>query len=831
MKNYVGIDLGTTNSAICSYDGENLKHYKSPEQNSVTPSAIYFGRRSRYYGARAYNMAAREPENTATLFKRFMGTSTPIKIPALNLTLTPEECSAEILKVLFGYLPEEIRNDPETGTVITVPAAFNQMQRDATLEAAKMSDIGKVALMQEPVAAVMSVMRARKFDGTFLIYDLGGGTFDIALAQSIAGRVSILDHGGINMCGGRDFDRLLVDNLVIPWLLEHFDLPDNFTIEPQFKSLRRLAEWASERAKIELSSKEEAIINIDDADLRIKDRSGKEIYVEIPVDRQTLDGLIQPRIIETIEATREVLARTHLTTDGVERIVFIGGPTKYKMLTDYVSFQLGLPADTQVDPMTAVAEGAALFAESVDWTSAMRTRKSTRRRRRISPAGKLNLSLEFIARTPDTKARIVAKTDDSKVSGMQFQFDSQDTGWSSGRLELKNGAALDVLLSKNGDNTFKVFVFDSSGGPVAIDQDIIIITRAVTVDIPASSSIGIETRESISSAATKQKYLVKKGEFLPKKGTGSVQATEAVRAGGAGALVFNLFEGEIENPVRDNEPVGSLKITGEDFDTGVISPGDKLDYEFEVSDSGRVSLSVSVSKVGAMKSGDFYSRTGGHDFESAEARQLVMDESRVMMDRVDRFAEKLAQDHPKLDAARDKLWDADDLAQREEDPEACKQGMENVFEAKRMLAQVRKENLKTIRQTELEAVTNYFQTKLRQHARPSEVTVFQNLTRTAQRDKDNINSGKFEDDLDKLKEMNFGILWRQDSFVIDIFQSFSKEEFRFTDKAIFHQLVRVGTEAVKSDDMENLRKVVASLYQIRIYYDTDQCFLDTPNIL
>jgi molecular chaperone DnaK len=415
---------------------------------------------------------------------------------------------------------------------------------------------------------------------------------------------------------------------------------------------------------------------------------------------------------------------------------------------------------------------------------------------------------------------------------MQFQIDSLDTGWSSGRLELKNSAALDVLLSKNGDNTFKLFVFDSSGGPIAIDHDIIVITRTATmVDaIPASSSIALETRVSMSDPATRRTCLVRKGESLPMKGTLPLQAAEALRAGGPGALVFNLFEGEIENPVRDNEPVGSLKITGEDFDTGVISPGDKLNCEFEVSDSGRVSLSVSVSKVGAMKSGEFYSQTVPLNYLDPDTRQFVMDESRVMMDRVDKFAEKLAQDHPKLDAARNKLLDADDLAQRE-DPEDCKQGMENVFAAKRMLAQVRKENLKTVRQTELEAVTNFFQTQLRQYARPSEVTAFQSLARKAQRDKDNINSGKFEDDLDKLKGMNFGILWRQDSFVIDIFQGFSKEEFRFTDKAMFHQLVRLGNEAVKSDDMENLRKVVASLYQIRIYYDTDQCFLDAPNII
>jgi len=229
MKHYVGIDLGTTNSAICSYDGESVRIYKSPEGHSVTSSAIYIDRRSKYYGARAYRMAAFSPDNVAVLFKRLMGTGTPISIPAMNLVMTPEECSAEILKVLFGYLPEEMRNDPEIGTMITVPAAFNQMQRDATLSSAQIAGIGKVALMQEPVAAVMTVIKARKTDGIFLIYDLGGGTFDIALAESIAGRASLHQHGGITMCGGRDFDKALVDNVVKPWLLDNFDLPDNFT--------------------------------------------------------------------------------------------------------------------------------------------------------------------------------------------------------------------------------------------------------------------------------------------------------------------------------------------------------------------------------------------------------------------------------------------------------------------------------------------------------------------------------------------------------------------------------------------------------------------------
>ncbi len=181
---YVGIDLGTTNSAICSFDGDKIHLYKSPEQHDVTPSAIFIDRRgNKYVGSRAYNSAAKNPDNAAVLFKRLMGTSTPVKLPAVNLMMTPEECSAEVLRSLFGYLPEEIRGDGDTGTVITVPAAFNQMQKDATMAAADAAGLGRVALMQEPVAAVMSVMRQRKNDGIFVVYDIGGGTLDVAIAE------------------------------------------------------------------------------------------------------------------------------------------------------------------------------------------------------------------------------------------------------------------------------------------------------------------------------------------------------------------------------------------------------------------------------------------------------------------------------------------------------------------------------------------------------------------------------------------------------------------------------------------------------------------------
>ena len=367
MKNYVGIDLGTTNSVICTYDGSQTRIWKSPEMSDVTPSAIYIDRRgNKYIGQRAYDAAPRSPGNCATLFKRFMGTSTPIELPAVNLTLTPEECSAEILTNLFGYLPEEIRNSPDTSTVVTVPAAFNQMQKNATMEAAEIAGIGKVELVQEPVAAVMSFMKARGTDGIFLIYDLGGGTLDISIAESIRKRVALLAHGGIQMCGGRDFDRTLVDNLVRPWLHENFELPDDLSTNPTFKTLLSLATWATERAKIELSAKDEAIISISEVEVGTNDLNGEEIYLDIPLQREFYNDLIADRINDTIHAAKDTLSKTGYTPNDIECIVWVGDATHYKPLRDKVSFELGIKGDIlAVDPITAVAEGASIFAESI----------------------------------------------------------------------------------------------------------------------------------------------------------------------------------------------------------------------------------------------------------------------------------------------------------------------------------------------------------------------------------------------------------------------------------------------------------------------------------
>ncbi|NLV45896.1 MAG: Hsp70 family protein [Candidatus Hydrogenedentes bacterium] len=828
MNTFVGIDLGTTNSSICSYDGMDIRIWKSPEQNDVTPSAIYIDRRgNKYIGKRAYDLAPYSPDNAATLFKRVMGTSTPIHFKAMNMTKTPEECSAEILKVLFGYLPEEIRNDPDTGTVITVPAAFNQMQKDATMQAAELAGIGKVALMQEPVAAVMSVMRTRKTDGIFLVYDMGGGTLDIAIAESLGGRVNLLAHGGIAVCGGRDFDRYLVDNIVRPWLLQSFSLPQDFSVNPNYTSLIRLSGWAAEKAKIELSAREESVICLAESEIKVRDLDDNEIYLDIPLSRKTLDDLISERIDESIMAARETLNKVSLSPQDLERIVFIGGPSNYKPLRDRVSFELGIPGSTEVNPMTAVAEGASLFAESIDWNTHNRSRKSIRGQ--ISSDSRMALTFNFIARTPDTKAKIAVQLKGHADAGTEFQIDSMDTGWTSGRMPLKHDAAFEVTLAKFGENRFKVFVFDAVGGPVSLKEDVITITRtAATVDaIPASHSIGIEVLDKLGGTAVLT-YLIRSGDHLPQKGRKVFKAGESLKAGSSNSLNFKLWEGEIEEPVTDNRPIGVLKISGTDFDSGVIPAGGDLECEYEILDSGNVVIEVSVPCIGGtFHSGrNFYSRQEGQ-LDYSSSAMLIIEDSERTQERIDDICEII--EDPKLALASKKLEKAASLDPNMEDSEKAQEAMEKVLEAKKMLAQVRKEHLKEIRQLELDSVISFFEEYLKELARPSETTSFMNLVRTTQRTIDRNDPG-FENHLIDLKRKNFSILWRQDWFVVERFKSFSKSPHLFMDKQHFAELIETGTEYLRADNMEKLRPIVAELFMIKIEGGDNDMF-DAANII
>ena len=764
MRYYIGIDLGTTNSAICSYDGTTVRVWKSPEQNDVTPSAIYVDKRgNRYYGNKAYNQAPYNPNNSATLFKRFMGTSTKIELEAAQLSLTPEECSAEILKVLYGYLPEEIRNDPETAVVITVPAAFNQMKKDATLQAARMAGINNVALMQEPVAAIMSIMRASKQEGIFLVYDLGGGTFDVSIAENINGKVNLLAHGGVEMCGGRDIDRMVFNQVVVPWLRSNFTLPEDFLINRKYKTFCRVAQWATERAKIELSANETSTIALSEGEARTTDEDGNEMYLDIDLNRQQVDSIIADLVKETVEATRETMNKAGLSANDIERIVFVGGPTNYKPLRDKIAYELSLPANIDVNPMTAVAEGASIFAESIDWSSNTHSRKAANEVIKTD----IDLSFKYTARTPNDSAKIMCVLGND-LNGYTIEFTSSDTGWSSGSATLKNNMMVSLPLSKSGENSFTVKVMDEFGREQPIGSNTIVITKTLATigAIPASHSIGVEVIDKLGGVPELM-FLVEEGDALPKKGTLTVKAGQTLKAGTNDSINIKLWEGNIQSPITDNRFIGMLKITGTDIDSGVVPTGADIECEYEILDSGTINLEVSIPCIGAsFANRNFYSRQEGQiDLTDIDS---IAEQGRQVLDRIDSMAEKV--DDPQLAEARKKAERAANLdSQPQSEAEDVQKANNDLLDAKKLINKTRQANLKTIRQMDLDSCVEFFNEIVRQFATEAEEQAFDNLTRTAQRSIDR-NDTDFDNILDSMKTKNTMILIRQDWFIVDWYQ-------------------------------------------------------------
>ena len=814
---YIGIDLGTTNSVICSYDGENVRLLKSPEQHDVTPSALYIGRRgNKYVGARAYTDAVRNPDNAAVLFKRVMGTKTPIKLPGADITLTPEECSAEVLRTLFGYLPEEIRRNNDGGTVVTVPAAFNQVQKSATKTAAELAGLGEVQLIQEPVAAVMSVMRNRNTDGTFLIYDIGGGTLDVAIAESIAGRVSLLSHGGIEMCGGRDFDRTLYDNIVKPWLLDNFDLPDRFPSDPKYQRLFRMAQRAVELAKIELSQRELANVVLDETELSIQDLSGEDIYIDIEVDRERYNTLIASRVEDSVQATREAIQKAGLRPDDLEKIVFIGGPAQYKPLRDMVSSELAVSPSTEVNPMTAVAEGAAIFAESIDW--------GTKSRKRKSSVGKLNagkdlgIELRYRTRTPETKTKLVIKLDSATPDGLEFQVDNTDTGWSSGRIQLEDGVNLTLTLSKPGENNFRLFVFNENGAVVPIPEDRIVVTRtAASIDaIPASHSIGLEVLADSYGSQSQLFLLIKEGEQLPMIGNVVVKSTETLKAGDDNSIVFKLWEGDIEDRPKDNRYIGSFRIDGIDIEDGVIPAGADLICKYAMQDSGKLNIDVEIPTFNCLISAgkDFYSPQDAMvDFHNQST--ILQEKAQSCLEEVEFISEQV--DDSRLETARDKLESVilSMETEREIDAEGAKENSDAIQEVKRNLSKVRKDHRQEIRQLELDRVVDSFDRVARSHGSKAEVLSFDNLVETTRRVVET-NTGKFENFIEELRSRLFAILYRQDDFIIAKYRRMTENSFMYFDEDEYESLVIQGNNALSEGDIDELREIIYKLYRIRI---------------
>lgn len=831
MTYYIGIDLGTTNSAISVYDGENVHVQKSRQgENDVTPSVIYIDKKDKMMvGAKAYQQLGRKDnKNVAKQFKRFMGTGTSIDFAGRSMT--PVDCSAEILRELMRCVPEEIANSEDKATVITVPAAFDQRQNEATKEAAKKANIGKVALMQEPVAAIMAAMKDINKNGSFIIFDIGGGTLDVAIATSYNGKVDVIAHGGIAMCGGADMDRRIVDNIIIPWIEDHYNVPERMR-GSKYEEMLKIARYHAEQAKIELSSSETADIY---GSLYGMDEDGEEIELDIPINRDRFNPLIDPLIEEAIEAARATIKKSGLSPLDFDRIIFIGGPSKYKYLRDRVERELGIKAEdaVKVNPMTAVSEGAAIFAETIDWTNEEHNRKGSHSEALSSDD--LGLSFKYESRTTDKQAKIGIKMKKS-VFGYTFQICSVDSGWDSGMLPLQNGKMLKVPLAKNGVNTFEIFVYDDASRKVRLENERITITltKASIGSILASHSIGVEVRESNFRDDTTLDFLVKEGDKLPVEGEKTYKATETIKAGSDNAIIFKMWEGEITDEVANNRYIGCMKITGDDFEYGSIKRNAELIFAYKINEAGSVEVHVTIPSLddATFDSGkNFYKHDDEQlDMNDRDTIDTIANEGERVMDKADEMAENVRDE--RLSKVRKFASDAIKLQNAPSiDPEMVKKNNDNLLEAKKILNQIRKDNLRPMRENDLKKAQQLFE-DVEPIASATEKQEIRDMLKLAEKVIEREDK-TFESTISNIEGkclfINFN---KSDKFVSGWFQYYRQNRYLFTDRKRANELISEGEAAIVNDDYQKLRKIIIQLLQILRSDSKGEGISDIANIM
>jgi molecular chaperone DnaK len=349
MEPIVGIDLGTTNSEIAYIINENAE-VLTDRDNGIFPSCVGIDAQGKIIvGAEARNQAVLAPERTVMSVKRLMGTET--QIPMGENLYRPQEISAFILKALKARA-EKVLDRAVSKAVITVPAYFTDAQRHATREAGRLADLEVVRIINEPTAAALAYESTQSEPRRILIYDLGGGTFDVSIVKIEQGVVEVLASTGDNHLGGDDFDQKIADRLM-EYCTGELKLTDRN--DPVLKArLKR----AAEKAKIELSSAPYARIEED----HLGKRGFKDVHLSYELSREDFEEMIEDDLARTMESVNKALKDSESLPSAIDKIILVGGSTRIPRISAMLEEKFQKMPHGEIDPDLCVALGAAIQA-------------------------------------------------------------------------------------------------------------------------------------------------------------------------------------------------------------------------------------------------------------------------------------------------------------------------------------------------------------------------------------------------------------------------------------------------------------------------------------
>ena len=552
-----GIDLGTTNSAIARMDNGEIKIFRSDAfQKDTTPSCVSFRMGTIFVGDKANGLYTNEQLvafndfsrtgnkehkfNTFREFKRTMGTDEQYESASAGRSFDSDELSAEVLMALKAI----VRDEEISSVVITVPARFRNNQIDATQAAAELAGFNYCELLQEPIAASIAYgVTGKSVDGYWLVFDFGGGTFDVALMKVEEGIMKVVDTGGDPQLGGKDVDLAVADKVIIPHLAETYNIANILKDDYGKHRLREALKFMAEEAKIAISPPSKSSADMFSDKPLGEDDDGEAIEVELKMTLPQFEDAVAPIYQRAIDLSLKLLKKNHLKPSDLEMVLPVGGPTLSQTLRKMLSKQFDTKIDTSIDPMTAVAVGAALSASSKDVPISLQKRDSQ----------KIQLILKYPANTVEIEENLGLKIDRNQTDGeipdkIFAEINRNDKGWSSGRVEVIDGAEIIPLLLQEGkSNGFEVTLFDEKGTRLACEPPNFSIIQGFTppnATLPYDLCIEAFSNDNLIPLLSNLEGLLK-NQSIPVKGKGIYRTLKDIRPGNANDKIrIPIFEGE-----------------------------------------------------------------------------------------------------------------------------------------------------------------------------------------------------------------------------------------------------------------------------------------------
>ena len=783
-----GIDLGTTNSEIAVVDKGQLQVLRNGFEEEITPSAVRIDKKGAIIrGKLAYNQRVDDRENTHTQFKRLMGSQQILAFPNSGRKMKPEELSAEILQSLRDDVRRKMHEEIDSA-VITIPAMFEAPQWNATTKAAELAGLKFAPLLQEPIAAALAYgFQAESLDGFLLVYDLGGGTFDASLIQSSEGRLKVIDHAGDNFLGGKDFDEALLD-LFVQTLTRDFGLRklDSNVDRKAFGKL--LGE--AENAKILLSNNSTAYVSVSDLGRTLED-----FEASFELTRSQYESLIEPFVRKTLDICESLLQTNHLSPSALSRIILVGGPTRTPFIQSTVQERLRLSPDSKLNPMTIVAQGAALFAASQRLPETKLTRPAP---------GTLRLKLAYSPVSQDVETDVAGKFEDvSGASDLRVEITRSDGGWRSGQLPLSNGAFMVTIhLDERSVNDFQIRVFTKTGSTIAIEPDNFSITHGPKVeDAPLSRSIRVGLADNSAH------LLIKKGTTVPCQGRVKrgeiVTSHEVLKGGQTDVLNIPLLQGENERSDRNRE-IGTLRISGTQI-ARTLPASTELELVVEVDREFRVKATAFIPFLNQSFPAFFTNPLS--PLPRVENMQADLEAERTRLAKISpgergKVDELIGGLEVQLTKAKAQDLDAAEKARRQ--IEELKAEVDRIQELGKWPALLKR--FEEVKQLASEAVQESGESKdserLKKLLEDADLAV---------RSKEAERLNKAISYLDALK---WDIWFRQDAFWVASFQSVTKHSASFVDKNRGNSLIEEGTLAIERSDFASLRTIVKELWNL-----------------